>query len=442
MPQYDISSQFTDLLNQASDLLITRCQIKQKDIAGLLTDIAPLVSRIEKDSQEKARKFNVFSALGIARKEVVQSRFLAYLLDPNEHHCQGSIFLDAFLRRLGLSKITPEQVKGIRVAAEHSAGERLGRMDIVLDCQPDWLIVIENKVDADEGEQQLYRYAQWLEKQQKYNLKKLVFLTPTGHESVSGKKVQHLQLSYLDLAEIFNPLLNKIMAEAVRSVVIQYIATCRLIGGMDVATQDKELAELLTKPENIKIALEIERQTQIVRNQVVNEFGKHIQKILQKNIESANLETRWKAESIFFSDNILNLEIKTLMHQAKNNYMMRAEKIFFKSREGWSGWYRPKWVDLKSQSLETLDTKDLTLKMISDGCGRAEGWWVGWNYLREGKKSFVFTDIDDIVACLEDNRTENHPLANTIADELWRMFKTYYKDIEVLESFKQAACNL
>ena len=178
----------------------------------------------------------------------------------------------------------------------------------------------------------------------------------------------------------------------------------------------------------------------MIRSQVVKNFGEHIQKILQSKLKSANLETNWIVVSVFWnSDNTLNVEIRTLKHQAKPNYLARTDSVFYKSREGRSGWFRPQWIDLKKQPPATLDTKDLTNKMINDGCNGAEPNWVGSKNLRDGKKGFVPTDIDDIFDCLEDNRSKDHPLANTIAEELWWMFTTYIVDIEALASFKLVA---
>ena len=427
----------TNLLNKVGNLLVTQQQMKQQEFDRVITEAKPHVVRIEKDQKEQALKFNVFSALGVTRKEVIQSRFLAYLLDPNEHHCQETLFLNPFLMKIGLPAISPEQIKRVQVTTEHSAGESLGRMDIVLACQPDWLVVIENKVDAGEADQQLTRYNKWLQKQPRYNLRKLIFLTPAGHESETGHAIDYLRLSYLDLAVAFELLLSPNMAVSVRTVLTQYITICKHIGGMDV-TKDQPLLDLLVKPENIKIALEIEQQAQLIRNEVVKGFGEQIQKILQSKLESSELSKTWKASSFGADQSALNVDIRTLKHQGKPNYTMRAEHVFSPRNWGWSGWFRPQWIDLKNQPPETLDTKDLTEKMINNGCNGAESNWVGSKDLRDGKKGFVPTDIDDIVACLEDNRSEDHPLANTIAKELWEMFTTYREDIEALASFKLA----
>jgi hypothetical protein len=321
--------------------------------------------------------------------------------------------LNAFLEKIELPIIKTEQVQHTQVIPEYSAGDSLGRMDIVINCKPDYLIVIENKIDAGEAEKQLPRYSKWLKKKQGYNIKKLIFLTPTGHESVTGEKDSYLQLSYLNLAEAFESKLNEIEADSVKIVLTQYITTCKFIGGVEV-TSDKELLALLTKSENIQLVLEIEQQAQLIRKQVVKEFGEHIQKILQDKLDVEKFDNIWKA-SISFDQTFLNVEIRTLAHQAKPNYRMLGEHIFSNRNWGWSGWCRPQWIDFKSQPPETLDTKDLTTKMTSNGCDGAQSSWVGSKLLRNGKKGFVPTDIDDIVACLEDNRISDHPLANSIA---------------------------
>jgi hypothetical protein len=220
----------------------------------------------------------------------------------------------------------------------------------------------------------------------------------------------------------------------------QYITTCKLIGGVDMDSSDKQLLEMLTKPENIKIVFEIERQSILIKRQILREFGENIQKTLQNKIKSANLENIWKS-SFSFDDRVgrLHVDIKTLKHQIKPNYRMFAEYLFHPQiNTGWSGWFRPQKIDLKKNQPD-MDTKILTAKMIANGCYDAQDEWVGWKDLRDGKKGFSFTNMDDLIACLEDNGTENHPLADSIAAELWDMFIAYREDIEALDGFKQAA---
>jgi hypothetical protein len=47
--------------------------------------------------EERIGRFNIFDALGIARREIQHSNFLAWLLDPSESHGQGDLFLKPLL---------------------------------------------------------------------------------------------------------------------------------------------------------------------------------------------------------------------------------------------------------------------------------------------------------------------------------------------------------
>jgi len=50
--------------------------------------------------EERIGRFNIFDALRIDRAEIRHSNFLAWLLDPNESHGQGGLFLRAILMDL------------------------------------------------------------------------------------------------------------------------------------------------------------------------------------------------------------------------------------------------------------------------------------------------------------------------------------------------------
>jgi hypothetical protein len=197
-------------------------------------------------------------------------------------------------------------------------------------------------------------------------------------------------------------------------------------------TVHKELLDLLKKPENIKITLEIEQQAQFIRGEIVKTFGTNIKKILQSKLESENLERTWLAIIVFWnSDNSVNVEIRTLKNHS--NYSMVGQVAHPKSNGGSFGWLAPQLSNLKTQ-----DVKELASVMNDKGCNPVNGRWLGWKYLRDGKNGILTTDIDDICACFEDNSIEDHPLAEKFANELWDMFIEYRGNIETLESFKQA----
>lgn len=88
-------------------------------------------------------------------------------------------------------------------------------MDIVISNKYD-IVVIENKIYAVDQSDQLKRYSEWLNKQEKAN-KKLIYLTLDGHEASNAKDIDYQQISYrndilqwLDkcIAEIFKNTLS------------------------------------------------------------------------------------------------------------------------------------------------------------------------------------------------------------------------------------------
>ena len=428
------------LLKDTAVLLEKRRASWNTDVVRLLSEAQPHLVRIESEQQLNASYFNIFAALGITRQEIIQSRFLVYLLSPREHHNQGARFLNAFLERIGVAPIAESDLARVKVRPEHPAKE-LGRMDIIITA-PELLVVIENKIDAIEGDkQQVARYQKWIERQQGYTEKVLVFLTPSGREpetAIPGHSISPLPLSYADLAEIFAPLIESqlITPESVRVVIAQYITTCRSItfGEIAMIRPDPQLIALLLKPDNVRAALELEQQAGLARKQIAEEFCGHITRILQEKIFEAGLTEKWKAQ---WTKDKYCVEITTIRHN-KNvpNYRLRAELIFTDNRNnGWYGWYRSSWVDLKKTAPET---KALTEKMIENGSEKAEDWWVGWKFLRKGEKGYVLPDNDHIITCLDDNQSKDHPLATEIANEMWEMFKTYREAIEALPSFTEA----
>lgn len=420
-----IMKKIVTLLNEVTQLLKTQQHTKQQEVERVLTAAKPIVEKTKNEIKENALNFNIFSALGVLRKETFQSRFLAYLLNPKEQHCQDAIFLNKFLERLDIPAI---DLQNIQITPEYDAGA-FGRMDIVITCQENnWIVVIENKIDAGEGEQQLERYSNWL-KEQKYKLKKLIFLTPTGHESVTAIKDSYRQFSYLELAEIFEPSLNTITANVVRVVLEQYIINLKTIAGV-VMSENKELLELLSKPENIRTVLEVERQSLFMREKIAKSFARHIEKIIYDKIQKSNSKAIWVVNSDFCDKNnptYFHIWIKML---ADPNYSMCALHVLSGSKDYGS------LVIFREKSIDANKTQALTEKMKNDGYKKPWDNAIGLKPLRNGEGSIISTDIDDVISCSVDNQSETHPLASQFADELWEMFDKYRADIEALSSFK------
>ena len=144
-----------------------------------------LISAV-KDSRERGvwRKtyFNLFATLGYQRLEETHSNILAWLLNPEEAHGLGDVFLRTFVKRV-FDKELPVCFP-VKVIRERQEGE--DRPDIVVEGN-NWWLVIENKIDSTEQEKQTKRYAKrWRIKGKIGENVFFAFLTPSGRSPESG----------------------------------------------------------------------------------------------------------------------------------------------------------------------------------------------------------------------------------------------------------------
>ena len=180
----------------------------------------------------EAPEYNIFSVLRAERDEVrTHSAFLCHLLSPHASHGQGTLFLESFLQycasRYSTFPPLPDfsEPKDWLVSSEEHTN--YGRMDIVIqNPMGHFLCVIENKIDAPEGGEQLIRYGKWMkEYEREYPSQALCFLTIKGGMSVTAGTLDYFRLSYhKDIAIWIENVLDKIKAPGVQAVVHQYQA--------------------------------------------------------------------------------------------------------------------------------------------------------------------------------------------------------------------------
>jgi hypothetical protein len=122
--------------------------------------------------ESRIGRFNIFDALRITDAEIRHSNFLAFLVDPGESHGQGQLFLKAILmdlfRQSRLEK-RPQGCSPIVLDATELRGVDVKRewkhTDLLITCnEPPFVVVIENKIRATEGSDQLSRYEEAMEK--------------------------------------------------------------------------------------------------------------------------------------------------------------------------------------------------------------------------------------------------------------------------------------
>jgi len=189
----------------------------------------------EEQSWRKATapNFNVFRMLHLERRETkLHNRFLAELLDPNGMHDQGDHFLTEFLElaKKGGLRGPSESAAGLiwKITTEEPVSV-YDRLDIVLrgtrhrSVGVHFVMVIENKIDATEGIEQLRRYDDWLQKQEA-DFRNLVFLTPDGREPTTISADKCVCLSYSEhVTAWLRKLLDQIQAPLLRFAIDQYL---------------------------------------------------------------------------------------------------------------------------------------------------------------------------------------------------------------------------
>lgn len=194
---------------------------------------------LEQHRAERARRppsFNIFYALGHAYREVAtHSALLAHLLDPRGGHSQGTLFLSGFLtavRSAALSQGLSIPIAEIRhpdnwsCQREVALPDGLGQADLVL-RGPELIMVIENKIHAGEGSQQIPRYWSYAQREAgRDRTPVLVYLTPDGRPTRSDcSRFQHrlVLVSYhRDIFPFLSDAAQSLHAVSVAEVLRQY----------------------------------------------------------------------------------------------------------------------------------------------------------------------------------------------------------------------------
>lgn len=161
---------------------------------------------------------SLFRTMDYGRLETAHTRTLAWLLHPQREHGFGQALLAALLRGLS-GRACLGEIRVDRVESElpiDGCGAN-GRLDVLAEGKwanskrSDWVLVIEAKVDAGEGEDQIQKYDAWLKSNAAGREVFRVFLTPDGRppEPTPDRRAPETgaekwePLSYLGLVRTF-----------------------------------------------------------------------------------------------------------------------------------------------------------------------------------------------------------------------------------------------
>lgn len=160
-------------------------------------------------AKQSGRGFNPWKIANIKRDEVRNSAILAWLLNPNGNHGLGKLALDALLRgipELGLSEALNTSNWCFVRTESNPDGDCSNRVDIEIDAE-NFYLLIEVKIDASEGVDQLSRYGALCEQRAASRpssyLWAILFLTPKRSTPKTAGNYAHKihSVSWLQVAQ-------------------------------------------------------------------------------------------------------------------------------------------------------------------------------------------------------------------------------------------------
>lgn len=186
-------------------------QINDNDLVSLIDDL----ENLEHTHRDKlSYGFNMFEAAGVGRYEIRHSKILAFLLNPSEQHGLGDYLLKLIIKeaaKLSRHHGKPNQLElalgdfdDVIVRTEDM------RIDILAWSERNKIVtVIENKIDAGEGKDQLPSYRKKIENDTRFKeFRKLyIYLTQDGDQPSDSE--WWVPVSYEVLLEYLNETLQR-----------------------------------------------------------------------------------------------------------------------------------------------------------------------------------------------------------------------------------------
>ncbi|MDD0984039.1 PD-(D/E)XK nuclease family protein [Pseudomonas shahriarae] len=249
----------------------------------LLDQAGGLVREAKAKLAASGELFNLFTITRIERAEVnTHSAMIAELLNPEGRHGQGVHFLELFLSTMGFEhecSLIEARVKKEQAFAGY------GRVDVVIHLR-DHLILLENKIDAPDGNRQLKRYddigkASGKKWQLWYLTKKGTDAHASSHRDVSYRRLSY-QEHILDWLE--QCVTSSSETLALQHALIQYKNLVQKITGRTMThTTRNALIDLLTAGDNLQAAEAIAQALPHAKGVVLFGFFQAVQRALSES---------------------------------------------------------------------------------------------------------------------------------------------------------------
>lgn len=160
-------------------------KLKLQKLQELLLDL----DNIEDQLKDYLKGFNVFDTLKVSRTEIRHSNVLAWLFDPRETHGLGGAFIQSFINVIISKGIINNNIDKVKLLLTQFDNYRLFREKNNIDIlavndseQAKVVLVIENKIDSNDHNDQLNRYYEYIESEYDEYERIYLYLTPDGRD--------------------------------------------------------------------------------------------------------------------------------------------------------------------------------------------------------------------------------------------------------------------
>tara|TARA_B100000780_G_scaffold256043_1_gene204981 strand:- start:82 stop:1284 length:1203 start_codon:yes stop_codon:yes gene_type:complete len=311
---------------------------------------------------------NIFQILRISKNEIRHSNFLSWLLDPNESHKLGDIFLKRFLREVFSSdkfgNIDQVDVEGMDLT-KVTIQREWKNIDILIVLE-NVVVCIENKVLSKEHSNQLMRYREIIESNYPKHKQTFVFLTPEGDTSESESETYE-PISYEFIVNSLERIISvygESLNQQVKNYIKDYITIIkRELMGTDKLTKlskkiyqnHKELFDFIIehKPELVDDLSKIMKEELSKRGWILGSENKYYVRFLTPEIQDLiyyNNQTKngWNKRESFLFEVVLyppsnKLNFKTVLSPSDPNYNTNRVEEMLLEIDGFRSSKGKKW---------------------------------------------------------------------------------------------------
>lgn len=257
--------------------------MESKTIEIFLNKIVSLAKIYEERKTLSGENFNVFNILNLSTNEVrTHSAFLAELLNPKGSHNQKELFLELFVKQLGIVNFS---CPGARIEVEKYIGpiseskSEGGYIDIIITDTFNNSIIIENKIYAGDQEKQLLRYSNFGKNNR--NSFYLYYLTIEGKDATDFSKLGLKKEDFTNISYTSNILkwLESCHKESVhlpilRETILQYINLIKILTNQTIyKDMEKEIIEILkSNPDFIDIMPNLNSIAENMKTNLIKEI--------------------------------------------------------------------------------------------------------------------------------------------------------------------------